>query len=149
MTAIIASILGILGPVLAYLVKKLIDNATAKGEAELNLEKKQQAVEMFKEQCLRAVKAVDFEFVLPLKAKGPLTPEQAKQAKDLAIANVQTHYGKEQLVELAMLFSVDAEGLIRLIGDTIEAAILINKRAGSISLAGEVDNMPEVFSKKD
>lgn len=148
MTAIIVSILGILGPVLAYLVKKLIDNAATKGQAELKQEKIAQAIADFKEQCLRAVKKVDFEFALPIKAKGPLTAEQAKQAKDLAIASVQTHYGKDQLVELAMLFSVDAEGLIRLIGETIEAAILINKQGNSVSLAGEVDNMPESFPKK-
>lgn len=148
MTALIASILAILGPVFAYLVKKLIDNVTAKSQAELKEESKKQAIELFKEQCLRAVKSVDIHYALPLKEKGPLTSEQADEAKRLAIVEVKSHYNKEQLVDLAMLFSVDAEGLIRLIGDTIEAAILINKKADSIALTWETEKLPASFPNK-
>lgn len=148
METIIVTALTVLGPILAYIVKIYVDKISNKGKAELEKEKAKEDIGQFKEECLRAVKKVDLEYVLPLKEKGGFTPEAAKAAKELAIQAVKDHYGPERLVDLAMLFSVDAEGLMHLIGETIETAIINNRKAGSISLANEPAEMPEFLKIK-
>lgn len=145
MQAVLAAILGLISPILMFFVKDFLDGLYKKSETALLQEKQKLQIADFKTECLKAVKLVDLDFVLPLKEAGEWSEDRAAEAKSRAINEVRKHYLKEQQVELTMLFSVDAEGLMHLIGDTIEAAILINKNAGSINLQDEAGKLPEKF----
>lgn len=138
-TAIATFVSTILAPILVYLVKLWTDKATKKDKAEATKEKMASDIASFKEECLRAVKKVDLEYALAAKANGTFSPDKALS---LAIEAVKAHYGPDALVDLAMLFAVDAEGLMAVIKDTIESAILLNKKAGSISLQDEPNQLP-------
>lgn len=134
---IFAAILSILGPIFQYVLKRWLGKVEREDSEEQIEDSRKRAVAEFKEQCMRAVKKIDLEFVLPLKEKGEFSADKAELAKSLAIKAVKDHYGSEKMVDLAVLFSVDAEGLMKLIGETIEAAILLNK--GAIGLKPKVD----------
>jgi hypothetical protein len=139
MIGIITAVLGLLGPLATYFIKAFINNKVKQGNAELDEEKKRQTIEDFKVECLRAVKKIDLEYVLPLKMKGEFTADKAAEAKALAIEEAKKHLGSEKLLALALFFSENAEGMMKMIGDQIEQAIILNKkeRAGSILLTND------------
>jgi len=131
---LITTVLGIISPFLYYLIRSWADAYFKKNQDILDQEKLQATITDFKDHCMRAVKQVDMEFVLPLKKEAKWDDAGAEEARQKAIALVHTNYNVEQLVNLAMVFKTDAVGLDSLIVDTVEAQIVINKKADTLSI---------------
>ena len=134
MSALITTILGIFSPIFYYLVRSWADAYFKRSQSILDQEKLQQTIDDLKDHCMRAVKQVDMEFVLPLKKDNKWDDAGAEEARQRAIALVHKNYNVEQLVNLAMIFKTDAVGLDSLIVDTVEAQIVINKKANVLNI---------------
>lgn len=128
-----------MGPIVGYALQKFIESLTAGDTAKAAAQAIADRVQAFKDNSMRAVKEVDISFVQPLKDKGEFTPEAVEQAKSLAIDKLKSYYGTQGVVDLAMFFDTNAEGLNKLLDAMIEAAIYDNKfghsKAGSLSLS--------------
>lgn len=131
MSGIVSAILATLGPILTYLMKKLIDQLVKKDQIVLDNEKKLGKMNALKTEALRAVRFVDINFVQELKEKGEWKEELAKEAKMKAIAKLEDSYGPDGLTDLAMFFQTNSDGLTVLLDQAVEAAIFQNKNPES------------------
>lgn len=140
MGAVLTSILSVLGPVLSYLAKKLVDRLLLNQREDAKIQEQKNKLERFKASAMHAVRQVDVEYVLPLKDQNKWNLETQEEAKRRALKNMEAEYGIAGITELCGFFNTNAEGVRNLMKSTIEAAIYDNRNPGTKAGSLKLDN---------
>lgn len=120
---LIVALLGALGTVAAAYLTSLIRNKVKNENLRALLDR----VDDFAFDAVRAVWQASVEAA---KADGKLTKEDAKAAKDAAIAALKAYLGEKGLAELKATFGTD-DNVEKVLDAKIEKAVYDAKRAGS------------------
>lgn len=139
MSAIISALLTALGPVLAYFLKKLVDRLIDGQKTEQKNADTKAKLDLFKENCLKAVRKIDLEYSNALKEQGKWGIQEQAESRRRAVEEIENMYGSQGLLDLCMFFDTNAQGLKKLIETTIEAALFDTRKqpgqlVGSIKL---------------
>jgi len=121
-------ILTILGPIVGYLAKKLVDSFIARDQNAAEMDQKLDQLRVFQDAALEVVRIVELELTGGIKdSNGTLTAGQAAAAKHKALAALQEKYDTKGLLDLQKLFNCNLEELDKLFDLQIEAAVHENK----------------------
>jgi len=136
MLASILALITLLGPIFGYIVNKIVGGLNSADDAVAANVALAAHLADVKNSALKAVKEIDITFVSPAKVRGTFTSDTAIEAKALALEKFKSNMGTNELVNLAMVFQTNADGLNGILNTMIEAAIYDNsgQKMGSIAL---------------
>lgn len=134
---------GILGPIVTYAGKKIVDLLLSRDQAATDLKNLRDKREAVRIAALRAVRQVEIEFVKPLKDKGEWSETHRNEAQVLALKYLNLAYGDKGLLDLTMFFNTNLDGLQAIFAQVIDSAVIENRqkpgqKLGSIKLVNDV-----------
>lgn len=130
------------GPLVVYLVKKLVEGWIEDNKIKLENAAALGRMDDFKRNAIKAMTQVDLEFLKPKRDSGTYQPGiDDLVAQDKALALFKSYYGNTGLVDLSMFFQMSIDQLEAMMKLQVAASLFGIKhpkqKKGSITLSDE------------